>query len=606
MATTKLTYARSLFDAPAVTQTATEGVREKPAHFSLRKYQIESVDSIFAEWQTVGSTLLELATGLGKTVCFAETCRRWLELHDSRILILAHRRELIDQAADKVSKHTRRGCAIEMGDMRAAAKANERILVASVQTMIAGPTCDRCKGEGSIPDDDGRDCSICFGAGRILRMHRFRPDDFGLVIVDEGHHGTARSYRAISKWFARNPRLKQLYVTATPHRTDGVGLKNVCDSVAHRMGILEGIEEGYLVDVRQRYVMVKGLDLTECKTKKGGDLADGELENLMRGSGKDEQANLDEGPIHEQVSVTIAEAQDKQVLFFASGKQHARDICNAFNSYGVKAACVLDDTPGPFRSKYFREFKSREIQILVNCGVATEGFDADCVEVIANARPTKSISLYTQIIGRGTRPLNSVAEEISKCEISFVRRDLIANSRKPSCLVLDFVGISGKHKLVSTADVLAGDALPDDIASAVKRAKKSGETIDVRKAVRDATDRRMKREQAKREEEEKRRALQNGPKYQAQYETRDVSLFGGKGPSRSKGSATPAQVAALIGLGYSPAFANACHFKQAGALIGKGRAKAEGKASPQTPAFKQFSSRGEVNLDEVFSLFGRD
>jgi superfamily II DNA or RNA helicase len=600
MTTTKLTAYRSLFDnPPPIVNTTLEEPKRKKKGYTLRPYQLQAAGNTFVEWETVGSTLIELCTGGGKTVILAEIIRRWLDLFDSRVLVLAHRRELIDQAADKITSHTGHGCAIEMGDMRATNRESDRILVASVQTMIAGPECDRCKGEGAIPDDDGKDCSLCFGVGRLLRMHRFNPDCFGLVIVDEGHHGTARSYRNIAKWFGRNPRLKQLYVTATPKRTDGVGLKNICDSVAFRMGILEGIEEGYLVDVRQKYVMVKGLDLTTCATKKGGDFADGELQEKMRG---------DES-IHEQVSVTINEAAGKQVLFFASGKQHARDISNAFNSYGIKSACVLDDTPGPFRSRYFAEFKSREIQILVNCGVATEGFDADCVEVIANARPTKSIALYTQIIGRGTRPLNSVANEISNCGVSFVRRQLIADSKKPSCLVLDFVGISGKHKLVSTADVLAGDALPEDVDAAVKRAKKSGETIDVRKAVREATERRIKREQAKKEEAERLRALQNGPKYQANYETREVSLFDHRARTQSQsGGATPAQVAALVGLGYSKDFAMRCSLKQAGALIGKGRAKAEGKVSKPAAEplpFKPYSSN-EVNFDEVFSLFGRD
>lgn len=606
MATSNLTYSRSLFDAPPVRQTATEGVKEKKSGYTLRPYQLDAANGVFSEWERVTSTLVEMATGLGKTLVFSEVGRRGLTMDDGCTLVLAHREELIKQAADKITEHTGCGCELEKAEFRASRSPGTRFVVASVQTLMSGPTCDRCKGEGSIPDDDGRDCSTCFGEGRLLRLHRFNPMMFRRVVVDEGHHGTARTYVTITKWFRRNPLCRLLYVTATPHRGDKVGLKNVCDSVAYRMGILEGIEEGYLVNVQQRYVMVKGLDLTECKTKKGGDLADGDLENLMRGAGKDEQAKLDEGPIHEQVSVTIAEAAGKQVLFFASGKQHARDICNAFNSYGVKACCVLDDTPGPFRSKYFREFKSREIQVLVNCGVATEGFDADCVEVIANARPTKSISLYTQIIGRGTRPLDKIARLISRLLSAGERREAIATSEKPSCLVLDFVGISGKHKLVSTADVLAGEALPEDVASAVKRAKKSGDTVDIRKAVREASDRRMKKEQAKRDEEEKRRVLQNGPKYQAQYETRDVSLFGGKGPTRGKGSATPAQIAALIGLGVSPQFANSCSLKQAGAMIGKLRAKAEGKASPPTPVFKQFSSKGEVNLSEVFELFGRD
>jgi superfamily II DNA/RNA helicase len=244
---------------------------------------------------------------------------------------------------------------------------------------------------------------------------------------------------------------------------------------------------------------------------------------------------------------------------------------------GVTAEVVHGKTPPEERKDIIGRFKRGETQMLVGVGVFTEGFDAPNVQVIAMARPTKKQGLYVQMVGRGTRPLPGL---IDRYDTDEERQEAISNSLKPACVVLDFVGNSGKHKLVSTADILAGDMPPDLVEAAVEEMKESGEAEDIREAVwrkkeeRDEEERKAQeeRERKAREAAMREEARRAKLKADAEYRSREINPFGHEtAPERHqvayRGGATDKQVGFLKKLGVKPEVSMAWTVRQAGAVI---------------------------------------
>jgi superfamily II DNA or RNA helicase len=259
-----------------------------------------------------------------------------------------------------------------------------------------------------------------------------------------------------------------LGLTATPDRADEEALGQIFDSVTFELDILFGIEGGWLVPIEQEFVECKNLDYSQCRTT-DGDLNSTDLERVM----------LEERPLHQVIGPTIEIAGDRATLFFATSVDHAEKAADVINRHRPESAiCIHGKTPTDERRKLLAQFARGEFQFLCGCGVFLEGFDEPRIEVIAMARPTKSRSLYAQAIGRGTRPIvpptESTAEE---------RREAIAASTKPELLVLDFVGNSGRHKLISTADVLGGNFDDEVVERAVRRARERGGKVDMRKEI---------------------------------------------------------------------------------------------------------------------------
>lgn len=420
------------------------------------------------------STLGILPTGCGKTVCFSTIARDW---KDGRVLILAHREELIFQAAEKIEAITGDRPEIEMADYRAARHGlltASNVVVSSVQTQNSGRacsvcsqlSCDYCQGDyHKCPNCSQQvlQCEICLG-GIERRMQRFDPDEFGLIIIDEAHHATADSYRRILSYYGRNPALRILGVTATPDRADEQAMGKVFDSIAFEYGILNAINDGWLVPIKQQWVTVDGLDLSKVRTT-AGDLNEGDLEKVM----------IDEENIHGVVSPTLEIAGDKATLVFTASVEQAELTADVFNRHKPNSAiCIHGGTPKDERRELLERYSKGAFQFLCGCGVFLEGFDEPRIEVIAMARPTKSRALYAQAIGRGTRPIYPPREATPD-----ERKAAILGSPKPEMLVLDFVGNSGRHKLISTADIL-GDALPDEfVERAVKLAQTKGKPVDM-------------------------------------------------------------------------------------------------------------------------------
>lgn len=405
-----------------------------------RDYQLTCSASVFDAFRESRRTLVVMPTGTGKTVLFGHVSANW---ESGRVLILAHRDELIRQAADKVGRIVGEQCDIEMGEAYAdqfSFQARSHVVVSSVQTMC-----------------------------RERRHSRFSPDDFGLLVIDEAHHAVADSYRTVIDYFSRNPNLKVLGVTATPDRADEEALGKVFDSVAFDYQITDAIRDGWLVPIEQQFVYVDGLDFSNVRTM-AGDLNGGDLAKIMEA----------EEMLHKVVDPTIQLAGDQQTLVFASSVAHAErmaEICNRHRS-GC-AEFIAGTTELETRRDILKRYSRGDFQFLFNCAIATEGFDEPTIGVVAIARPTKSRALYSQMIGRGTRTLTGTVDGLTEAA---QRRAAIAGSNKQSVLILDFVGNSGRHKLVSTADILGGNYDDDVVERAKSEASKKsakGERVDM-------------------------------------------------------------------------------------------------------------------------------
>lgn len=459
----------------------------------LRDYQEQAVSAIFEEWKEHDSTLIVAATGTGKTQIFSEVIN---QMQPGLALVLAHREELIWQAVKRI-EGLGIETSVEMADLVAGAKFwNETpVVVSTVQTQIAG-------------SQNGR-------------MSRFDPQNFSLVIIDEAHHATSPSYRKVIDYYRKNSSLKILGVTATPDRTDEEALGQVFQSVAFDFEILDAIQGGWLVPVEQQLVTVQGLDFSQIRTT-AGDLNGADLAAVMEA----------EKNLHGIVSATLDIIGNRRTLVFAVTVKQAEMYSEIFNRHtpGI-ADWVCGKTPKDQRHETFRKFGSGATQILVNVGVATEGYDNPAVEVIVMARPTKSRCLYSQMVGRGTRPLPGIVDAYETAE---ERRNVIVKSTKPSCLVIDFVGNAGRHKLMTTADILGGKVSELAILRALEKGKAKGAAFNM-VAELEAEERRVRAEaEERRRREAARRAHVIG---RAQFSTREINPFDvfQLEPARAKG-----------------------------------------------------------------------
>lgn len=320
----------------------------------LRPYQQESRDAIFSQWDDgIKKTLLVLPTGCGKTIVFARVAEQCVQNGD-RVLILAHRGELLEQAADKIAKATGLGCATE--------KAEEtcmgswfRIVVGSVQTLM-----------------------------RAKRLSQFPEDYFSTIIIDEAHHSISDSYQRVLKHF---PDAKVLGVTATPDRGDMKNLGSVFESLAYEYTLPKAIKEGYLSPIKAVTIPLT-MDLTGVGTQ-GGDYKVGDL-----GTALDPYLYN----IAEEMQKYCADKKTVVFLPLVKTSQKFRDI---LNEKGFRAAEVNGESQD--RAEVLQDFENNRYNVLCNSMLLTEGWDCPSVDCIVVLRPTKVRSLYCQMVGRGTR-----------------------------------------------------------------------------------------------------------------------------------------------------------------------------------------------------------
>lgn len=371
-----------------------------------RDYQVEAIQAVRDKYRLgVTRPLISLPTGTGKTICFSLIAQGGVK-RGNRVLILAHRDELITQAVDKLAQVAPELIG-QTGIVQGPSDNWEHpVTVASVQSLHA-------RRRARIKDALG-------------------PTPWSIGIVDEAHHVQADSYQHLLDDFGfledNSPLL--VGVTATPQRADGKDLGETFTEMVYHRDILWMIRQGYLCDLRGIQVKLQ-MDLGGVRVT-AGDYNQGQLSDALTAA---------EAP-HHIVGAWMRHAKDrKRTLVFTPTVALADDIAERFKAAGVTAVNIsahADDRQE--RRDILRRFKAGEIQVITNALLLTEGFDEPLVDCIVVARPTRSQPLYQQMVGRGTRTA----------------------AGKDDCLVLDMVGASERHDLTTLARMFG---LGDDDAT---------------------------------------------------------------------------------------------------------------------------------------------
>ena len=383
----------------------------------LRPYQLAAQKAIVEERKRgFRVQLVSLATGLGKSVVIA-TLPELLELRPSDVtLVVAHRDELIQQLVEKMkAQNPEAVVGIEKADDYASEDCT--IVVATVQTLT-GPRLNRFAAK--------------FGRRTAL------------FVIDEAHHAAAPTYRAIlDKILTKRPDATVIGFTATPQRGDGARLVDIFPDIVYSMDARAAIDAGYLVPVRS-YAIATETNLDDVSSR-GGDFVLGQLADAVDTEERNKRV----------VDAYLQLTPGMKTLVFTASVEHARNVAQLFKDAGVKAAFASGDTPTAEREAIVAGFRGSKVDVLVNCGLYLEGFDVPSIQVIVNARPTKSTTLYTQVTGRGLRPLDEYAYMLSELPSPQARREMIAMSAKPYAIIIDIVDQARRHQLV-TLPVLWG------------------------------------------------------------------------------------------------------------------------------------------------------
>lgn len=320
----------------------------------LRPYQEAARTAIHGEWdQGHKRTLLVLPTGTGKTIVFAAVAEDQVR-RGERVLVLAHRGELLEQAAQKIGTVSGLGCAVEKAE-QSSAGSWYRITVGSVQTLM-----------------------------REKRLDRFDPDHYGTIIVDEAHHILSDSYQRVLDHF---PEANVLGVTATPDRGDMRNLGQYFDSLAYEYRITQAIKDGYLCKIKAQTIPLK-LDMSGVGTQ-AGDYKAADVGHAL-------DPYLDK--IADEMRTYCA---GRKTVVFLPLIETSRRFCALLQARGFRAAEVNGDSED--RAEILEDFAAGKYDVLCNSMLLTEGWDCPSVDCIVVLRPTKIRSLYCQMIGRGTR-----------------------------------------------------------------------------------------------------------------------------------------------------------------------------------------------------------
>ena len=334
---------------------------------TLRDYQSEGKAKIYQMWTQMRSIMYQMPTGTGKTKLFVSIARDLFDWGAARktavkILFLAHRIELIDQIDDTL------GIKYNLAHAQIAANAKEQknyaLQIGSVQTLIR-------------------------------RLDRWVEKDFDVIIIDEAHHVKADSYKKILRAF---PRAKVLGVTATPYRMSHESFRPEFDELITSAPVAKFIKDKWLCDYEYYSIRPESriqMDINSIsRFALDGDFLDEAAAAIMD---KDEiRAGI--------VSSYERYAKGKKGIIYTITKAHNLHVCNQFVQKGYKAVAIDDSTPAETRKRYVEDFKKGKIEIICNVNIFSEGFDCPDLEFIQLARPTKSLSMYLQQVGRGLRP----------------------------------------------------------------------------------------------------------------------------------------------------------------------------------------------------------
>ena len=361
---------------------------------TLRPYQQQALEAVRNAYRRGHrSALVVMPTGTGKTVLFAEISR----LAKGPVLVIAHRQELVEQARDKIAAWCKDVVAVEMADRR------------------------EFTDEGFVrPDGTKPKIAVASIQSLQKRLSRMPKNAFKIVVVDEAHHATADSYRAILAHFDAY----LLGVTATPDRADRVPLGEVFETVAFDYDMRTAIREGFLCPIRSFLVETQA-DFSRVK-KVAGELATRDVEDVL----------MQDLHLVEIATPIVNERKGRPSIVFAASVAHAHALTRVLNEKAGDdefAAAVDGSMPFDQRAPVLDRFRRGEHKVLVNCSLFTEGFDVPEIALVAIARPVLSRAFYAQMVGRGTR-------------IAKGKQDL---------LVLDFVPQNCRHSLAQAVDIFA-------------------------------------------------------------------------------------------------------------------------------------------------------
>lgn len=371
----------------------------------LRDYQQDARTSIQSEWDKGNKkTLLVLPTGCGKTIVFSKVIEDRVKKGE-RVLVLAHRGELLEQAADKLEKSTGLKCATEKAQ-ETSLGSFYRVVVGSVQTLM-----------------------------REKRLAKFKKDFFDTIIIDEAHHCISDSYQRVLNHFDANV----LGVTATPDRGDMKNLGSYFESLAFEYSLPQAIKSGYLAPIKALTIPLK-LDLSAVG-QQAGDFKTSDL-----GSALD--------PFLEQIAEEMTKvASDRKIVVFLPLVKTSQRFTEILNEKGFKAAEVNGESKD--RSEVLEHFDKGKYNVLCNSMLLTEGWDCPSVDCVVVLRPTKVRSLYSQMIGRGTRLFPG----------------------KTELLLLDFLWHTDRHELCHPAHLIAEN---EEVAKAMtKQIEEAGVPLDL-------------------------------------------------------------------------------------------------------------------------------
>lgn len=381
----------------------------------LRKYQQEAKEAVLDEWDKGNKkTLLVLPTGTGKTIVFSkvtEDCVR----NGERVLILAHRGELLDQAADKLNKSTGLGCAVEKAE-NTCLGSWFRVVVGSVQSLM-----------------------------REKRLKKFSPNYFDSIIIDEAHHSISEGYQRVLSYFDQ---ANVLGVTATPDRGDMKNLGQYFETLAYEYSLPKAIKEGYLSPIKAQTIPLK-LDLTGV-SQQAGDFKTSDLGTAL-------------DPYLYQIADEMQKyCMDRKTVVFLPLIKTSQKFRDILESKGFSAAEVNGTSQD--RAEILADFDSGKYNVLCNSMLLTEGWDCPSVDCIVVLRPTKIRSLYSQMVGRGTRLYPD----------------------KDHLLLLDFLWHTEKHELCHPAHLICEN---EEVAKKMtENIEEAGCPVDIEVAEQQATD----------------------------------------------------------------------------------------------------------------------
>lgn len=319
----------------------------------LRPYQTNGIRDIFDAWnpftQNLMNVLFQMPTGTGKTTVFSEIVRR-ARLKEKKVLIVVHRKELVEQIVERLSYFD-----VEAGII-----------------------------SGTMPPDATKEVQVA----TIQSLSKREYPVADIVIIDECHHAKACTYKKLWDIY---PKARFLGVTATPIRMSGEGFSDLFDTLINSGQLSYFVEHGYLVKIKH-FVGVTP-DLSSIKVKMN-DYAQDELGKLMQD--KELMADLVES-YHKR-------AEGKKMIVFAVNIEHSQQIVEEYCREGIAAEHIDANTPKKEREQILKRFRKGETLVLSNVDIVSEGFDVPDCEAVQLARPTKSLALFLQQVGRCMRP----------------------------------------------------------------------------------------------------------------------------------------------------------------------------------------------------------